>query len=226
MTEKWAQQSHKAFPPCLAQRVQYADDRFQFCIIAALDQPDVSGCTRMTEKYLSKVAENATFKIHGKRKKPDTKIRGYFQKDRRIPGSKCPAIWCHMAEAIDPLHGTPVKLTPESRLSDRLTFHVCKGIIGMCMERNSPVSGTGIVPCGSTLPAKRQVYAIGTPAIGAFDLQISGCQAHFIKPPLVTMGAAFRHPDRRLSHTASSSSIRISRSDLDKYLMLTPLSIV
>ena len=71
MTEKWARQSHKAFPPCLAQRVQYADDRVQFCIIAALDQPDVSGCTGMTDKYLSKVADFATFKIHEKQKSRD-----------------------------------------------------------------------------------------------------------------------------------------------------------
>ena len=66
MTEKWAQQSHKAFPPCLAQRVQYADDRVQFCIIAALDRHDVSCRTGMTEMYLSKVADFATFKIYGK----------------------------------------------------------------------------------------------------------------------------------------------------------------
>ena len=66
MTEKWAQQSHKAFPPCLAQRVQYADDRFQFCIIAALDRHDVSCRTGMTVRYLSKVADFATFKICGK----------------------------------------------------------------------------------------------------------------------------------------------------------------
>ena len=92
MTEKWAQQSHKAFPPCLAQRVQYADDRFQFCIIAALDQPDVSGCTRMTEQYLSKVAENATFKIHVKKSRTP-RSGDTSKKDRRIPGSKCPAIW-------------------------------------------------------------------------------------------------------------------------------------
>ena len=72
MTEKWARQSHKAFPPCVAQRVQYADDRVQFCIIAALDRPDVSGCTGMTDKYLSKVADFATFKIHGKIKKTGT----------------------------------------------------------------------------------------------------------------------------------------------------------
>ena len=30
MTEKWAQQSHKAFPPCLAQRVHCADDPILF----------------------------------------------------------------------------------------------------------------------------------------------------------------------------------------------------
>ena len=47
MTVKWARQSHKAFPPCLAQRVQYADDRVQFCITTALDQRDVSYCTEM-----------------------------------------------------------------------------------------------------------------------------------------------------------------------------------
>ena len=69
MTEKWARQSHKAFPPWLAQRVQYADDRVQFCIITALDRHDVSGCTKMTEQYLSKEAEKAAFKIHGKKKK-------------------------------------------------------------------------------------------------------------------------------------------------------------
>ena len=68
MTEKWARQSHKAFPPCVAQRVQYADDRVQFCIITVLDQPDVSGCTGMTDKYLSKVADFATFEIHEKQK--------------------------------------------------------------------------------------------------------------------------------------------------------------
>ena len=79
MTEKWARQSHKAFPPCLAQRVQYADDRVQFCIITALDRPDVSGCTGMTDTYLSKVADFATFKIHEKQKKPGQNIRALRQ---------------------------------------------------------------------------------------------------------------------------------------------------
>ena len=125
-----------------------------------------------------------------------------------------------MAEAIDPLLGAPVKKTQKSPLSDRLTFHICNGVIGTRLERKSPVSGTGIVPCGSSLPAKRQIYAIGTPAIGAFDLQISGCQAHFIKPSLVTMGAALRHPDRRLSHTASSSPTRISIQKLGQSICL------
>ena len=67
MTVKWARQSHKAFPPCLAQRVQYADDRVQFFIIAALDRHDVSCRTGMPETYLSKVADSATFEIYGNR---------------------------------------------------------------------------------------------------------------------------------------------------------------
>ena len=91
MTEKRARLSHKAFPPCLAQRVQYADDRVQFCIITALDQPDVSGCTRMTVRYLSKVADFATFKIY--EKKSRTPESGETSRKGRIPGSKCPAIW-------------------------------------------------------------------------------------------------------------------------------------
>ena len=42
MTEKWAQQSHKAFPPCLAQRVHCADDRYFIVSPAMMDPPDVS----------------------------------------------------------------------------------------------------------------------------------------------------------------------------------------
>ena len=43
MTEKWAQQSHKAFPPCLAQRVHNADYRYFIVSPAMMDPPDVSG---------------------------------------------------------------------------------------------------------------------------------------------------------------------------------------
>ena len=42
MTEKWAQQSHKAFPPCLAQRVHNADYRYFIVSPAMMDPPDVS----------------------------------------------------------------------------------------------------------------------------------------------------------------------------------------
>ena len=42
MTEKWAQQSHKAFPPCLAQRVHNAEFRYFIVSPAMMDPPDVS----------------------------------------------------------------------------------------------------------------------------------------------------------------------------------------
>ena len=82
MTEKWAQQSHKAFPPCLAQRVHCADDRYKLVSPAMMDPPDVSD--GINERVSVSGAQRNRFAgirlLSGpkKAKWPDTRIRETF----------------------------------------------------------------------------------------------------------------------------------------------------
>ena len=78
-----------------------------------------------------------------------------------------------MAEAIDPLLGTPVKLTQESLLSDRFSFHPYSGIL--------PVADAQISLCGNPRPTHRQIKTICVLALRALDLHKTFAQADLVK---------------------------------------------
>ena len=98
MTEKWAQQSHKAFPPCLAQRVHNAEFRNLIVSPATMDPPDVSD--GINERASTSGAQRnrirrnqASLRARKKKKAGHQDPGDLLRKGRRIPDSKCPAIW-------------------------------------------------------------------------------------------------------------------------------------